>query len=76
MTETDTKTLDKQVAKKLRKMMGIKAYWFDGEKLATFTNEELRQYWQIPKIEVELRVHRIRWLQTMLKDVKNTDKYY
>ncbi len=59
--------IDEQLADKRRKMMGVRAYWFDGAKLATISNSEVRRCWRNPTVGLELRAQRLRRLQTMIR---------
>jgi hypothetical protein len=69
---TALRHLDLVVARHLRRLMKGKAAWQPQDDHVHCLNEaELRAYWQIPKLEVELRVGRLRWLQSMVKNPWN-----
>eukprot|EP00972_Heterocapsa_arctica_P087474 12900490-Heterocapsa_arctica.AAC.1 len=62
----DTKSLDALLGKYLKVMLMGRATWNSDRGVSSFSHEKLRFYWRIPKVATELRVHRVKWFQTMV----------
>lgn len=64
-------TMEKQITIYLRTMLAGRATWQpegEGEHLRTLSAEDLRRYWGIAPLHLELRLGRLRWFQNVLAE--------